>query len=161
MKKLLCKNVCWLLSAFVIFLIAVVSSAEIIVLEDGTDVYIDTAGEYTTYSYPDRTVYYDSSWVEIKTGWIGSPDYLDHPGAEITTAAMNHWRQEFTEVIDAGGYNITVSDTLDNLVRQFTPVSPRSSLTDLNDYARILARMIFQNRTLTIKNNDDTIYLGE
>jgi len=155
------KDVSRFLSALFICLIAAVSPAEIIVLEDGTEVHIETYGEYTTYSYPDRTVYYDADWDEVKTGWIGSADYLDHPDAEITAQAMNYWRQEFAALIDGGGYNITVSDTSDNLVRQFLPVSPRSSLTDLNDYARILARMIFQDRTLTIRNNEAAIYLGE
>ncbi|MBC8277582.1 MAG: hypothetical protein H8E46_05075 [FCB group bacterium] len=161
MKKLISKNVHWLLPAFFVCLIAAVSSADIIELEDGTEVYIGTAGEYTTYSYPDRTIYYDADWDEVKTGWIGSADYLDHPDAEITAAAMNHWRQEFAALIDAGGYNITVSDTSDNVIRQFTPVSARSSLTDLNDYARLLAKIIFQDQTLTIKNNDEIIYQGE
>jgi len=161
MKKLLCRNVRWLLPAFFMCLIAAVSSADIIVLEDGTEVHISSAGEYTTYSYPDRTIYYDENWDEVKTGWIGSADYYDHPDAEITAAAINHWRQEFAALISAGGYSFTVSDTADNLVKQFAPVSPRSSLTDLNDYARILAKMIFQDRTLTVKNNEDTIYQGE
>lgn len=144
-----------------LFLATSLAAAEIIELEDGTDVYIDTIGQYTTYSYPDRTVYYDVNWEEVKTGWYGTVDYIEHPDAEFSTGARNYWREEFTGWVDAGGYSIAVHDTSDIIIRQLTPVLPRASLTDLNDYGRILAEMIFQNPSLTIKNNGVTIYPEE
>ena len=38
-----------------------VSAADTITLEDGSEVYIGTSGEYTTHSYPDKTIYYNQN----------------------------------------------------------------------------------------------------
>ena len=143
------------------------------VLENGTEVYVDSTGWGVHLIFPEATwwIDYEGDSLDISyliqlgldslgatVSLIGTAGYIEHPAPEFRGWAAAYWTPVLQWAAAGDSLNIDLYDAGGQVARQWRKRPDRGSLTDLNDYGRIMFRHLQENPLGKIYVNGMKIY---
>lgn len=168
MKKLLIFIACLAALTFA-------AAAEMVVLDDGMEVFINPVGVGVSISYPGETrvIDYEGDSLEydylmeladslgvLQVSYIGTPGYIEHPDPAFTAEAAAYWLDTFVWAVSADSLDLILYDEAGGIVRVWPKRTDTGSRTDLNNYPGIMLKHCRQYPLGRVSVNGFLIYNG-
>ena len=166
MKKLL----------FLILLIPVLVFSELHVMDDGTEVYIDSTGWGVHLMFPSATWWIDYEGDSLGYNYlmtladdslgatiypIGTPGYIEHPDPAFDGTAVIYWLGTFIWAASADSIEIVLYNQAGAVVQSRSKRPDTGSRTDLNDYGVIILNHVREHPQGRVYVNGMRIYPEE